>query len=91
MRMNKFGTRERNPGQSYCESRFKLDDFMSTPIMELDFPAGNSMRNRYFKHISILGNGLDGYCSTYKLTESYIFGSFQAGVSTRVTYKGPNL
>lgn len=64
-RMNRFGTRDSNPGQSYCENRFRMDKFMAERVMNIGMggDTNNRMRQRYRTTVSILGQLKDSQCT----------------------------
>lgn len=84
-RMNRFGTREKKPGQSYCENRLRMDNFMAelaVAIGEGKF-EGEKIRRSYVNIVKLLSATQDGYCrrsNFYGVT--YLPGK-------RVTYTGP--
>lgn len=63
MRMSRFGTKDDNPKQNYCENRLKMDNFMSEGVQNLYNVRNDRMRERYKKHVSLLGANLDGLCT----------------------------
>ncbi|AMS17914.1 hypothetical protein A3218_27825 [Pseudomonas chlororaphis] len=63
MRMSRFGTKDPNPKQAYCENRLKMDNFMSEGVQNLYNVRNDRMRERYKKHVSLLGANLDGFCT----------------------------
>lgn len=66
MCMNRFGTKEINYNQYYCENRLHLDNFMGEAVMRLQDRTGDEVRSRYKSHASLLGQRLDGYCTRIK-------------------------
>lgn len=70
--MNKFGVQPVDVGQKYCENRHNLDSFMSEPVLNLIDPQGNTMRARYKKNASTLGEPIDGSCKIVMHENSYI-------------------
>ncbi|SFW20227.1 hypothetical protein SAMN03159511_1334 [Pseudomonas sp. NFACC19-2] len=63
-RMNRFGTKEPQPGQAYCTNRMRMDRFMEVKVgnwgEEMD--TNNAMRERYRDRVRVLGALRDGYC-----------------------------
>lgn len=84
-RMNRFGTKEPQPGQAYCTNRMRMDRFMAERVgnwgEEMD--ANNAMRERYSERVKILGALRDGYCQR----SDYYGVTFVPG--GRATYSGP--
>ncbi|MBI6946913.1 MULTISPECIES: LysM peptidoglycan-binding domain-containing protein [Pseudomonas] len=70
--MNKFGVQPVDIGQKYCENRYLLDNFMSEPVLNLIDALGNTMRARYKKNASLLGEPFDGSCKIVMHENSYI-------------------
>jgi hypothetical protein len=62
--MNRFGTKDLRPGQSYCENRMRMDRFMVEAVMSIGATgaANNKMRERYKSHVSTLGKLKDAFC-----------------------------
>ncbi|WP_165671383.1 hypothetical protein [Metapseudomonas otitidis] len=84
-RMNRFGTREKKPGQSYCENRMRMDDFMAKVAKAIGRAKveGDRVRVSYGELVSVLSASSDKYCrrsNFYGVT--YLPGK-------RVTYVGP--
>lgn len=63
MSMNRFGTKEVNYNQYYCENRLRLDNFMAEAVMRLQDRTADEVRARYKSYASLLGQRLDGYCT----------------------------
>jgi hypothetical protein len=82
MRMNRFGTKEPQPGQAYCTNRMRMDRFMEEPVMSLFDSSSDPMRARYREHVKTLGQLRDGYCQR----SDYYGVTFVPG--GRVTYNG---
>lgn len=74
-RMNKFGTLPSNAGQLYCENRYKLDKFMSEPVLRLENQRNDRMRNRYNINSKKLGAGLDHHCQTFNSHDTFYRGT----------------
>ncbi|MEW6463031.1 MAG: hypothetical protein AB1459_18070 [Pseudomonadota bacterium] len=85
-RMNRFGTKEPQPGQAYCTNRMRMDRFMAEGVMRIGLQTqiGDKVRADYLEHVEILGQLRDGYC----LRSDYYGNTFVPG--GRVTYTGPN-
>jgi len=84
MRMNGFGVKAPKSGQDYCVNRLNLDNFMAEAVLGLAKPENNRMRERYKKHVSILGANLDNFCQRTKFHgRNYI----PTGLAT---YTGPS-
>jgi len=84
MCMNRFGTKEQNQNQKYCENRLHMDNFMSEAVMRLQDRTSDDTRARYKAHVKTLGERLDGYCS--RITHygrTYLPGG-------KATYTGPD-
>jgi len=62
MRMNGFGTQSAEDGQLYCTNRLELDKFMGEAVKRLSDPENDRMRDRYKKHVAVLGENLDKTC-----------------------------
>lgn len=62
MRMNRFGTLPATAGQTYCEQRLALDNFMSEAVLRLQDLENDQMRARYKAHAEQLGAYMDGFC-----------------------------
>lgn len=83
--MNRFGTKPEASGQSYCENRLALDNFMAVAVGSIGSQAtqNNEMRSRYKMHAMTLGALKDGFCQR----SSYYGRTFiPAG---RAEYTGP--
>lgn len=81
--MNRFGTKDLDKGQIYCEQRLAMDNFMSEAILRLVDQRNDQMRARYKKHVEELGARLDGFCQRFThYGRTYLPGG-------RATYNGP--
>jgi hypothetical protein len=63
-RMNRFGTKPSKAGQTYCENRLALDNFMdaSTTSTEAGARRNEVMRRLYRSHVAALGAQADQFC-----------------------------
>lgn len=84
MRMNGFGVKAPRSGQNYCANRLNLDNFMKEEVLGLASPANNRMRERYKKHVAILGANLDNFCERTQFHGRYYI------PTGKVTYTGPS-
>lgn len=84
MRMNGFGVKAPRSGQDYCANRLNLDNFMKEEVLGLASPANNRMRERYKKHVAILGAKLDNFCERTQFHGRYYI------PTGKVTYTGPS-
>jgi len=84
-RMNRFGTKEPQPGQAYCTNRMRMDRFMAEGVMRIgpQGPMGDDLRARYKEHVKTLGQLRDSYCQR----SDYYGQTFIP--SGRATYTGP--
>lgn len=84
-RMNRFGTKEPQPGQAYCTNRMRMDQFMAEKIGNIgtQAEANRRMRENYMEQVKILGGLRDGYCQR----SSYYGRTFIPG--GLATYTGP--
>ncbi|MBV7515837.1 hypothetical protein [Pseudomonas sp. PDM25] len=62
MRMSRFGTKSDTPGQSYCENRLRLDNFMAEGVGRLFDRTADQTRAIYKNDSALLGAGRDKYC-----------------------------
>ncbi|WP_242487967.1 hypothetical protein [Pseudomonas sp. TH31] len=70
--MNKFGTKEKNHGQAYCENKHKLDIFMANAVLRLSRQDGDIDRAMYKDNVKKLGQRLDGSCKLDLHENSYL-------------------
>ncbi|WP_165673444.1 LysM peptidoglycan-binding domain-containing protein [Metapseudomonas otitidis] len=84
-RMNRFGTREKKSGQSYCENRLRMDDFMEKVAGALGRQRvdGERIRASYKEVVKVLSASSDKYCR-----RSNFYGVTYLS-SKRVIYTGP--
>lgn len=63
-RMNRFGTKPSTAGQTYCENRLALDNFMAVGVMRVgaEGDRNDEMRARYLIHSAVLGARADQFC-----------------------------
>jgi hypothetical protein len=84
MCMNKFGIKEKNFSQAYCENRLQMDNFMAEAVMRIQDRSSDDVRYRYKSHVKTLGERLDGYCSRVQFHgRNYLPGG-------KATYIGPD-
>lgn len=62
MRMNRFGTKSPKPGQSYCESRLRMDNFMAEGVQRMFEQDADSVRAKYRQYSAFLGSRMDSHC-----------------------------
>ncbi|MBV7515879.1 LysM peptidoglycan-binding domain-containing protein [Pseudomonas sp. PDM25] len=62
MRMSRFGTKSDTPGQSYCENRLRLDNFMAEGVGRLLERRADEIRAHYKARSTLLGSGKDKCC-----------------------------
>ncbi|WP_157687018.1 hypothetical protein [Pseudomonas alkylphenolica] len=62
MRMSRFGTKSYTPGQSYCENRLRLDNFMAEGVQRLFDRLADQTRAEYRVNSALLGANKDNYC-----------------------------
>ncbi|MNJ60638.1 hypothetical protein D3C77_563850 [compost metagenome] len=62
MRMSRFGTKSKKQGQSYCENRLRMDNFMDEGVQRLHNREADFVRANYKKNSALLGARKDGFC-----------------------------
>ncbi|MGY4664096.1 murein DD-endopeptidase MepM/ murein hydrolase activator NlpD [Pseudomonas chlororaphis] len=79
---NKTGIKLKPYGQTYCETRYKMDNFMSEPVLNLERREGVRARDIYNRNVKKLGQRLDHHCKINLRQNSYL-------PSTSMKYIGP--
>ncbi|WP_368491746.1 hypothetical protein AB4K07_10070 [Pseudomonas sp. Hg3Tf] len=62
MRMSRFGSKSKAPGQSYCANRLKMDNFMAEGVQRLYDPDADFIRANYKKNSALLGVRKGNFC-----------------------------
>ncbi|MNN38209.1 hypothetical protein D3C81_1521930 [compost metagenome] len=63
MRMSRFGSKSKAPGQSYCANRLKMDNFMAEGVRRLYDQDADLIRESYKKNSALLGRKKDIFCA----------------------------